>query len=47
MNIDRNDSSLGIETKFNSVKNFISNEMNTLNELLSDLGFDSVSQKLT
>ena len=47
INIDKNDMALGIEAKFISVKNFVTNEMNTLNELLSNLGFEVISPKLT
>lgn len=46
MSIDKTDKLLVIETKFNSVKNYLTNELNTLNELLKDLGFDAVSHKL-
>ena len=47
MNIDKKDLTLGVEAKLTSQKNFLTNEMNTLNELLSDLGFECVSPKLT
>lgn len=47
MNIDKKDLTLGVEAKLTSQKNFLTNELNTLNDLLSDLGFEAVSPKLT
>ena len=47
MNIDKKDLTLGIEAKITSQKNLLTNEMNTLNELLADLGFETVAPKLT
>ncbi len=47
MNIDKKDLTLGIEAQLTSQKNLLTNEMNTLNELLIDLGFEAVSPKLT
>ena len=46
MNIDKKDLTLGIEAKLTNQKNFITNELNTLNELLADLGFESIHSKL-
>jgi hypothetical protein len=43
--IDKNDSQLSAEVKFNSVKNFLTNEMNTFNEFIIDLGYDSLSSE--
>ncbi len=47
MNIDQKDLTLGVEAKLTSQKNFLTNEMNTFNELLADLSFETVSPKLT
>jgi hypothetical protein len=45
-NIDKNDKELGIEAKVTNMKNFFTNELNVLRELLIDLGFDNPSSKL-
>lgn len=46
MNIDKKDLTLGIEAKLTNQKNFIINELNSLNELLADLGFEPIHSKL-
>ena len=41
--IDKNDSELSAEVKFDSVKNFLTNEMNNFNEFIIELGYESLS----
>jgi hypothetical protein len=45
MSIDKSDSGLHYESKYNSLKTFVGNELNNLNEFLVDLGLDYVSHK--
>jgi hypothetical protein len=40
MSIDRNDYNLQYETKYNSLKTLITDELNSLNETLAEVGFD-------
>lgn len=47
MNIDKKDLTLGIEAKLTNQKHFLSNELNTLNELIADLSFETIHSKLT
>lgn len=47
MNIDKKDNALGVEAKFTTFKSFLINEMNIFNELLTELGYEPVSNKLT
>lgn len=45
MSIDKSDNGLQYETKFLSLKNFIANEFNNLNDFLVDLGCDYLYHK--
>jgi hypothetical protein len=45
MSIDKSDSGLHFESKYNSLKNFIINEFNNFNEFMVDMGYDYLYHK--
>ena len=45
MSIDKSESGLQYESKYISLRNFIINEFNNLNESLADLGYDYLYHK--